>query len=29
MRIVASYPAPAGGAWGEPEISRMNVFQPQ
>jgi len=27
MRIVASYPAPAGGTWGEPQISRMNVFQ--
>jgi predicted nicotinamide N-methyase len=29
MKIVASYPTPAGGAWGEPQISRMTVFQPR
>jgi hypothetical protein len=29
MTIVASYPAPAAGAWAEPQISRMNVLQPR
>jgi len=29
MRIVASYPVPAGGAWGEPQISHMSVYEPR
>jgi predicted nicotinamide N-methyase len=29
LRIVASYPAPAAGAGAEPQITRMNVFQPR